>query len=125
MNRIGIDLGGTKIEGILTDENYKTITRKRIPTNQEEGYNSILESIKNLTLELVQESNDKVSIGVCTPGALSLSSGLIKNSNTQCLIGKDLQYVGISPPNFTCIPIKKGKELRMFLRNESGTRFPF
>ena len=91
MNRIGIDLGGTKIEGILTDETYKTITRKRIPTNQDEGYNSILESIKNLTLGLIQESNDKVSIGVCTPGALSLSSGLIKNSNTQCLIGKDLQ----------------------------------
>ena len=91
MNRIGIDLGGTKIEGILTDENYKTIIRKRIPTNQEEGYDHILESIKNLILELIQESNDKVSIGVCTPGALSLSSGLIKNSNTQCLIGKDLQ----------------------------------
>ena len=91
MNRIGIDLGGTKIEGILTDENYKTITRKRIPTNQVEGYNSILESIKNLILELVEDSNDKVSIGVCTPGALSLSSGLIKNSNTQCLIGKDLK----------------------------------
>ena len=91
MNRIGIDLGGTKIEGILTDENYKLITRKRIPTNQEEGYDSILESIKNLILELVQESNEKVSVGVCTPGALSLSSGLIKNSNTRCLIGKDLQ----------------------------------
>ena len=91
MNRIGIDLGGTKIEGILTNENYKTITRKRIPTNQEEGYNSILKSIKNLVLELSQESNDKVSLGVCTPGALSLNSGLIKNSNTQCLIGKDLQ----------------------------------
>ena len=57
MNRIGIDLGGTKIEGILANENYKTITRKRIPTNQDEGYNSILESIKNLILELVQESN--------------------------------------------------------------------
>ena len=91
MNRIGIDLGGTKIEGILTDENYKTITRKRIPTNQDNGYNYILESIKNLILELVQESNDKVSIGICTPGALSLGTGLIKNSNTQCLIGKDLQ----------------------------------
>ena len=91
MNRIGIDLGGTKIEGILANENYKTITRKRIPTNQKEGYNSILESIKNLILEFIQKSNDKVSIGVCTPGALSLSSGLIKNSNTQCLIGKDLK----------------------------------
>ncbi len=91
MNIIGIDLGGTKIEGILTDENYVTITRKRIPTNQEKGYNSILESINNLVLELSQESNDKVSVGVCTPGALSLDSGLIKNSNTQCLIGQDLQ----------------------------------
>jgi len=91
MNKIGIDLGGTKIEGILTDENYNDIARKRIPTNQDEGYSSILESIKNLVLELSQESDNKVSIGICTPGALSLDSGLIKNSNTQCLIGRDLQ----------------------------------
>ena len=91
MNKIGIDLGGTKIEGILTDENYQSITRKRIPTNQDEGYNSILESIKDLVQELIQESNEKVSIGICTPGALSINSGLIKNSNTQCLIGKNIQ----------------------------------
>jgi len=91
MNKIGIDLGGTKIEGILTDENHQSITRKRIPTNQDEGYSSILDSIKNLVQELIQESNEKVSIGICTPGALSINSGLIKNSNTQCLIGKDLQ----------------------------------
>lgn len=91
MKKIGIDLGGTKIEGILVDDNYETITRKRIPTNQNNGYNSILESIKNLCMELMPESNENISIGVCTPGALSLNSGLIKNSNTQCLIGKDLQ----------------------------------
>ena len=91
MKKIGIDLGGTKIEGILVDDNYETITRKRIPTNQDNGYNSILESIKNLCMELMPESNENISIGVCTPGALSLNSGLIKNSNTQCLIGKDLQ----------------------------------
>ena len=91
MNRIGIDLGGTKIEGILTDENYKTLLRKRVPTKQENGYASILKSIKNLISELTQASDDKVSVGICTPGALSLDSGLIKNSNTQCLIGKDLQ----------------------------------
>ena len=91
MNKIGIDLGGTKIEGILTDENYQSITRKRIPTNQDNGYDSILDSIKNLIQELIQESDDKVSIGICTPGALSLDSGLIKNSNTQCIIGKNIQ----------------------------------
>jgi fructokinase len=91
MNKIGIDLGGTKIEGILTDEKYNVIERKRIPTNQNDGYNSILESIKNLILELAQNSDKKTSLGICTPGALSLNSGLIKNSNTQCLIGQDLQ----------------------------------
>ena len=91
MNKIGIDLGGTKIEAILADENYKVITRKRIPTNQDKGYSSILESIKSLVLELSQESDNNTSIGICTPGALSLDSGLIKNSNTQCLIGKNLQ----------------------------------
>ncbi len=91
MNKIGIDLGGTKIEGILTDENFQSITRKRIPTNQQDGYESILNSIKNLILQLSEESTEKFSIGICTPGSLSLDSGLIKNSNTQCLIGKDLK----------------------------------
>ena len=91
MNKIGIDLGGTKIEGILVDETFETIERKRIPTNQDDGYDSILQSIKNLILELEKESDGKASIGICTPGALSTDSGLIKNSNTQCLIGKDLR----------------------------------
>ena len=45
MNKIGIDLGGTKIEGILTNESYNPISRKRISTEQENGYNYILESI--------------------------------------------------------------------------------
>ena len=61
MNKIGIDLGGTKIEGILTDENYQSITRKRIPTNQDNGYDSILDSIKNLVFELTEKSNEKVN----------------------------------------------------------------
>ena len=91
MNKIGIDLGGSKIEGVLTDEKYQTIQRKRISTNQENGYDFILESIKKLIIELTCESDEKVSIGICAPGALSLDSGLIKNSNTQCLNGKDLQ----------------------------------
>ena len=91
MNKIGVDLGGTKIEGIIIDENYETIKRKRIPTNQENGYESILQSVKDLIHDLSHESNEKPSIGICTPGALSIDSGLIKNSNTQCLIGHDLK----------------------------------
>ena len=91
MNKIGIDLGGTKIEGILLDNNLNAIERKRIPTQQENGYKSIIESIKSLVEELKSKSNDDVTIGVSAPGAISLKTGLIKNSNTQCLIGKPLR----------------------------------
>jgi len=89
MYKIGIDLGGTKTEGVLVDEEFQVIERKRVPTNQNNGYESILNTIKDLVNEL--KNSEKTSIGVCTPGALSKESGLIKNSNTQCLIGKDLK----------------------------------
>ena len=91
MNKIGIDLGGTKIEGILLDENFNEITRKRILTNQDNGYDSILESISSLIQDLHVKSNSETSIGICTPGIISKKTGLIKNSNTQCLIGKPLK----------------------------------
>ena len=43
MYKIGIDLGGTKTEGVLVDEEFQVIERKRVPTNQNNGYESILE----------------------------------------------------------------------------------
>ena len=92
MYKIGIDLGGTKTEGVLVDEQFQVIERKRVPTNQNNGYESILNIIKDLISDLKEKNNEKTSIGVCTPGALSKESGLIKNSNTQCLIGKDLKH---------------------------------
>ena len=91
MNKIGIDLGGTKIEGILLDDNLKVLERKRIPTQQEKGYNSILGSIVSLVKELKAKASNNVSIGVSTPGAISKKTGLVKNSNTQCLIGMPLK----------------------------------
>ena len=91
MYKIGIDLGGTKIEGVLVDDEFQVIERKRVATNQNKGYESILNTIKDLVTDLKEKNDGKPSIGVCTPGALSKESGLIKNSNTQCLIGKDLK----------------------------------
>lgn len=91
MNKIGIDLGGTKIEGILLDDKLNVIERKRIPTQQEKGYKSIVNSIASLVNELKTKATDDVTIGLCTPGAISKKTGLIKNSNTQCLIGMPLQ----------------------------------
>ncbi len=87
--RLGIDLGGTKIEGILLDENLDIIQRKRIPTPQND-YHKILDSISSLTIDILANIED-YSIGICTPGAISKKTGLIKNSNTQCLIGKSLR----------------------------------
>ena len=91
MNKIGIDLGGTKIEGILLNENFDEIIRKRIPTNQEQGYDSILKSISGLIQDLRLKSDSETSIGICTPGIISKKTGLLKNSNTQCLIDKPLK----------------------------------
>lgn len=91
MNKIGIDLGGTKIEGILLDDIFNVVERTRIPTQQEKGYKSIINSIVSLVEELKIKASDNVTIGVSAPGAISKKSGLIKNSNTQCLIGMPLK----------------------------------
>jgi fructokinase len=88
--KIGIDLGGTKIESILLDQKLNVVERTRIPTNQEKGYNSIIESIVKIVTDLKKKTNEKTTIGLSTPGAISKKTGLIKNSNTQCLIGKSL-----------------------------------
>lgn len=91
MNKIGIDLGGTKIEGILLNEKGSVLERKRIPTNRDDGYNSIVERIVSLVKELQDISNTNSTIGICTPGAISPVTGMLKNSNTVCLIGKSLK----------------------------------
>jgi fructokinase len=91
VNKIGIDLGGTKIEGILLDDNLNVIERTRIPTQQEKGYKSIIDSIASLVDELKTKSNYTVTIGLSAPGAISKKTGLIKNSNTKCLIGMPLK----------------------------------
>jgi len=91
VHKIGIDLGGTKIEGILVDEKYNTIHRKRVETHQENGYDSIVKSIISLVNELKAKTNEEISVGICTPGVTNANSGLIKNSNTQCLIGMPLK----------------------------------
>ena len=90
MYKVGIDLGGTKIEGICIDQNNSVIQRKRIPTNQQKGYSHIVDSIVSLVRDITKQIDD-YSIGICTPGAISKKTGLIKNSNTQCLIGKPLR----------------------------------
>ena len=89
MYKIGIDLGGTKTEIIVLDENLDVLERKRVPTPQH-SYDEIIDTISTLVLDASQNISD-FSLGICCPGAISKQTGLIKNSNTQCLIGKSLK----------------------------------
>lgn len=89
MYRLGIDLGGTKTEAILLDDDLTTVKRKRVPTPKND-YCEILNVVSSLATDLLENIAD-YSIGICTPGTISKITGLIKNSNTQCLIGKSLK----------------------------------
>jgi len=92
MHRIGIDLGGTKIEGVVLDASGAEIFRKRIDTQQEKGYRHILGRIKELHDELGgQVKGQPTAFGIGTPGAISPRTGLMKNSNTVCLNGQPLK----------------------------------
>jgi Transcriptional regulator/sugar kinase len=89
MHRIGIDLGGTKIEGIVLDKNGREIFRKRVDTEQQFGYLHILNRIKELYDELQSAiQRQPHTLGIGTPGAISPRTGLLKNSNTVCLNGQ-------------------------------------
>jgi len=90
MNKIGIDLGGTKIEGVLLDDNFNIIKRIRVLTPNHD-YNSILNSVKDLIFKLKIGLDSPVTIGMGIPGTFSSTTGIVNHSNTPCLIGTSLQ----------------------------------
>ncbi|MFL5731045.1 MAG: ROK family protein [Cytophagaceae bacterium] len=92
MYRIGADLGGTKIEGIILDKDLNEVFRKRIPTEQERGYEHIVNNIDSLYRDLcLHIRHAPHTFGIGTPGVISRKSGLMKNSNTTCLNGRTFQ----------------------------------
>lgn len=92
MYKIGIDLGGTKTEGIVLDADGAEVFRKRIPTRQEKGYEAILGDIAGLYETLRSAAAGRPHLlGMGTPGSLSPRTGLLRNSNTVCMNGKPLK----------------------------------
>ena len=87
MLRIGIDLGGTKTEGIVMDVDGNILHRERRPTPQAKGYAAILTNIQELVLDLERRTGGTCRVGIGMPGAISPVTGLQKNSNTVCLNG--------------------------------------
>lgn len=88
--RIGIDLGGTKIEAIVLDKSGQVRFRERIPTPQGD-YVGTLAAIAGLVRRAEQAVGERCTVGIGTPGAISLATGLMKNSNSTVLNGKPLK----------------------------------
>ena len=87
--RIGIDLGGTKIEALAIDHTGREVVRRRVPTPKN-GYEATIRAIVELVREIDHAVGEVGTIGVGMPGAISPATGLIKNSNSVCLIGRPL-----------------------------------
>ena len=84
--RIGIDLGGTKIEGIVLDGG-REVCRTRVPTPRGD-YRATVAAIAALVAELERTAGGRGSVGIGMPGAISPASGLVKNANSVWLIGQ-------------------------------------
>jgi len=90
MIRIGIDLGGAKIEGIAIDRNGRELARRRIGTPRG-NYAATLDAISGLVTWLEGEAaGGRASIGIGIPGVVSPKTGLVKNANSTWLIGHPL-----------------------------------
>ncbi|WP_272659961.1 ROK family protein, partial [Providencia sp. PROV112] len=85
--RIGIDLGGTKIEVIALDDSGNTLFRKRIPTPRGD-YDATLKAIASLVADAETATGLSGSVGVGIPGTLSPVTGKVKNANSTWLNGK-------------------------------------
>jgi fructokinase len=89
---IGIDLGGTKIEGAVVEPGppVRVERRLRVATERERGYEHILGRVAEVVSALRADVPGAALVGVGTPGSLSVRTGLLKNSNTVCLNGRPL-----------------------------------
>jgi fructokinase len=87
--RIGIDLGGTKIEGILLDPDGRTVAGRRVATPRGD-YGATIDAIGTLVQALEAGLVQRPTVGIGMPGALSPATGLVKNANSTWLIGRPL-----------------------------------
>jgi fructokinase len=127
--KVGIDLGGTKIEIIVLSNQGNILLRQRISTPAQRTFNStpdryqaIIAAIKNLIsdtenqlqIKLLNQTSQHIGIGI--PGAISPATDLVKNANTTCLIGrpfqKDLEHA------LSC-PIKIANDADCFVLSEA------
>jgi fructokinase len=88
--RIGIDLGGTKIEGAALDASGSVRVRRRVATPVQD-YNATIDTIIGLIRSIEQQIGTAAPVGIGIPGAISPATGLVKNANSTWLIGRAFQ----------------------------------
>ncbi|MBM3551380.1 MAG: ROK family protein [Alphaproteobacteria bacterium] len=87
--RIGVDLGGAKIEAIALGAEGETLARRRIATPAHD-YAAIVAAVAKLVGDVESDIGRRGHVGVGAPGAISTHTGLVKNSNTAVINGKPL-----------------------------------
>lgn len=87
--RIGLDVGGTKIEIVALDDDRSTLARRRIATPAGD-YEATLDAIAQLVRDVESEVGKSATVGIGTPGAVDEATGLLKNSNSTVLNGRPL-----------------------------------
>jgi fructokinase len=87
--RIGVDLGGTKIEAAALDGDGRFLLRRRVPTPAGD-YDATLAAVAALVTGIEAQLGTSGSVGVAMPGALSPATGVVKNANSTCLNGRPL-----------------------------------
>lgn len=88
--RIGIDLGGTKIEGIVLSPTGEVIEKQRLPTPQD-SYDAIVATLCDVVESLQSRAPKRLTVGIGTPGALALPAATMKNCNSIQLNGRPLR----------------------------------
>ncbi len=83
--RIGIDMGGTKIEALALDDGGRELARRRIATPR--GYEDTLTALEALVAQVEEEAGGSGPVGIGIPGMISPLTGKVKNANSTWLIG--------------------------------------
>jgi fructokinase len=86
--RIGVDLGGTKIEAIAL-EGERVLARRRVPAPKDD-YDRTLRAVCDLVIAIQKETGQAGTVGVGIPGTVSVRTGLVKNANSVWIIGRPL-----------------------------------
>jgi len=113
--RIGIDLGGTKIEGIALGDDASVLQRRRIPTPRDD-YQQTLGAIVTLIRDIEQEVGRVGTVGIGVPGAISPATGLIKNANSTWLNGR---LISEDLPRMLGRPVRFGNDANCFALSEA------